>query len=109
MASKLKNKHEEILEEDRTAAEDQAAYSLTQTNILENCQLIHPIVYDSFNLCSLSESNGFKRLSVNILRMMCEYFDLDIANIPRSRKAPYMQLLSNLVQTCRCVSSEKGH
>ena len=100
MASKLKNKHEEILKEDTTAAEDQAAYSSTRTNILENCQLIHPIVYDSFNLCSLNASNGFKRLSVNMLRMMCEYFDLDIANIPRSRKAPYMQLLSNLVQTC---------
>lgn len=109
MASKLKNKYEEILEEDTTAAEDQAAYSSTRTNILENCQLIHPIVYDSFNLCSLNASNGFKRLSVNMLRMMCEYFDLDIANIPRSRKAPYMQLLSNLVQTCSCVSSEKGH
>ena len=109
MASKLKNKHEEILEEDTTAAEDPAAHSSTRTNILENCQLIHPIVYDSFNHCSLNASNGFKRLSVNMLRMMCEYFDLDIANIPRSRKAPYMQLLSNLVQTCSCVSSEKGH
>ena len=107
MAAKLKNKHEEIVEEDTTAAEDQAAYSSTRTNILENCQLMHPIVYDSFNLCSLNASTGFKRLSVNMLRMMCEYFDLDIANIPRSRKAPYMQLLSNLVQTCSCVSS--GH
>ena len=111
MASKLKNKDEEILKEDMTAAEDQAAYmySSTRTNILENCQLIHPIVYDSFNLCSLNGSNGFKRLSVNMLRIMCEYFDLDIANIPRSRKAPYMQLLSNLVETCSCVSSQKGH
>ena len=34
MAAKLKNKHEEIIEEDTTAAEDQAAYSSTRTNIL---------------------------------------------------------------------------
>ena len=86
---------------DTTAAEDQR---FNPNNILENCQLIL-IVYDSFNLCSLNASNGFKRLSVNMLRMMCEYFYLDIANIPRSWKAPYMQLLSNLVQTCSCVSS----
>ena len=103
MAAKLKNKHEEIIEEDTTDAEDQAANSSTRTNILENCQLMHPIVYVSFNLCTLNASNGFKRLSENMLRMMCEYSDLDIANIPRSRKAPYMQL----VQTCSCVSS--GH
>ena len=96
MTSKLKNKHEEILEEGTTAAEDQAAYSSTRTNILENCRLIHPIVYDSFNLCSLNASNVFKRLNVHMLRMMCEYFDLDTANIRRSRKATYMQLLRNL-------------
>jgi len=59
--------------------------------------------------CSLNASNVFKSLSVHMLRMMCEYFDLDIANIPRSRKAICVQLLRNLEQTCTCISSEKGH
>ena len=86
MATKLKNKHEEIIEDDTTAAEDQAAYSSTRTNILENCQLMHPIVYVSFNLCTLNASNGFKRLSENMLRMMCEYFDFsEILQISQDR------------------------
>ena len=105
MAAKLRNRREEVLEEDTTAAEDQATFSSTRTDILEKCQLTHPIVYDSFNLCALYASNGFKKLSVNMLRLVCEYFDLDVCNIPRSRKAPYIELISSLEQTCSCAPS----
>ena len=106
MAAKLRNRQEDVPEEDTTAAEDQAAFASTRADILENCQLTHPIVYDSFNLCALYASNGFKKLSVNMLRLMCEYFDLDVCNIPRSRKAPYIELISILVLTCTCASSQ---
>ena len=106
MAAKPKNRREEILEEDITAAEDEAAYSSTRADILEKCQLSHPIVYDSFNLCALNASNGFKKLSVNMLHLRCEYFDLDVCNVPGSRKAPYIELISSLVQTCSCAPSQ---
>jgi len=52
MAAKLRNRQEEVLEEDTTAAEDQAAYSSTQTDILKKCQSTHTIAYDSFKLCA---------------------------------------------------------
>ena len=97
---------EEVFEEDTTAAEDQATFSSTRTDILEKCQLTHPIVYDSFNLCTLYASDGFKKLSVSMLCLICEYFDLDVCNIPRSRKAPYIELISSLVQTCSCAPSQ---
>jgi len=42
MAAKLTNRWEEVLE-DATAAEDQAAFSSTRADILEKCQLTHPI------------------------------------------------------------------
>lgn len=106
MAAKIRNRQEEVLEEDTTAAEDQAAFSSTRADILENCQLTHPIVYDSFNLRALYACNGFKKLSVNMLRLTCEYFDLDVCNIPRSRKAPYIELISSLVLTCTCAPSQ---
>ena len=106
MAAKLRNRQEEVLEEDATAVEDQAAFSSTRAEILEKCPLTHPIVYDSFHLCALYASNGFKKLSVNMLRLMCEYFDLDVCNIPRSRKAPYIELISSLVLTCSCAPSQ---
>ena len=106
MAAKLRNTQEEVFEEDTTAAEDQATFSSTRTDILEKGQLTHPIVYDSFNLCTLYASDGFKKLSVSMLCLICEYFDLDVCNIPRSRKAPYIELISSLVQTCSCAPSQ---
>lgn len=106
MSAKLRNRQEEIHEEDTTAAEDQAAFSRTRADVLEKCQLIHPVVYDSFNLCALYTSNGFKKLSVNLLRSICEYFDLDVSNIPKSRKAPYIELINSLVVTCSCVPTQ---
>jgi len=60
MAAKLRNRQEQVHEEDTTAAEDQAAYSSTQADTLKKSQLTHTIAY-SFNLCALNTSNGFKR------------------------------------------------
>ena len=60
-AAKLKNRQEETAEEDVAAVEDQAAYSLTRTTVLENCQLVHPIVYESFNLCTMHAPKEFKK------------------------------------------------
>jgi len=50
MASKLRNRQEKVLQEDPTAAENQAA------DIFDKCLLTHPIAYDSFNLCALNAS-----------------------------------------------------
>ena len=58
MATKLRNRQEEVLEEDITAAEDQAAYSSTRAHIHEKCQFTHTIAYDSINLSALNASNG---------------------------------------------------
>ena len=96
-AAKLKNKQEEITEEDIAAAEEQAAYSLTRATVLDKCELVHPIVYQSFNLCN-------KKLTIAMLRSMCEYFDLDVSDISATRKGPYIDLLTSLVQECSCAS-----
>ena len=102
-AAKLKNKQEETAEKDVAAVEDQAAYSLTRATVLENCQLVHPIVYESFNFCTMDAPKEFKKLTIAMLRTMCEYFDLDVADIPTTRKGPYIDLLTSLVEGCSCA------
>ena len=101
-ASKLKNSKDET-PEDTDAAEDQAAYSLTRDTIIKDCQLVHPIVFDSFNICNLYASNSFKKLGLPLLRTICDHFDLDVSSVSTRRKAPYIELISNLVKTCSCV------
>ena len=106
-AAKLKNTHEETPEEDITAAEDEAAYSLTRQTILDQCLLSHPVTFESFNLCNVNASNGFKKLSIAMLRKMCEYLDLDVTHISTARKAPYIELLRSLVHECSCALQKK--
>ena len=109
MAAKLKNRHDEgIAEEDITAAEEEDAYSLTRATVIDQCRLTHPVVFESFNLCILYASSGFKKLSIAVLRTMCEHFDFEVGSISRSPKAPYIALLSSLVEECSCTLPKKG-
>ena len=103
-AAKLKNKQEEITEEDIAAAEEQAAYSLIRATVLDKCELVHPIVYQSFNLCNMDAPKDYKKLTIAMLRSMCEYFDLDVSDISATRKGPYIDLLTSLVQECSFAS-----
>lgn len=73
-------------DEDDLAAEDEDAIKF----IINECQLEHPIVFDSFDLCKLSKTNNLTKLSVSLLRTMYEFFHLDCSHITVHRKAPYI-------------------
>ena len=85
------------------AIEEQEVYSSTHAHVIEECQLIHPITYDTFNLCDMYATSKLTRLSISMLRLICSHFDMDIDNLPLSRKAPYIELTGNLVKTCSCT------
>ena len=90
--------------EDRVAAEDQEAYSNTRCTVIKECQLIHPIVYDSYNLCNLVSKKSLKKFSVSLLRVICEHFHIDVSAITAHLKAPYIALINDMVQSCSCSS-----
>ena len=78
------------LETDRSrSSKTQQRTKNKAADILDKCQLTHPIAYDTFNLCALNAS-----ISINMFRLICEYFDLDVCNIPRSRKVLSIELFS---------------
>ncbi|CAB4007677.1 RNA-directed DNA polymerase from transposon X-element [Paramuricea clavata] len=90
--------------EDRVAAEDQEAYSNTRCTIVKECQLIHPIVYDSYNLCNLVAKKSLKKFSASLLRVICEHFHIDVSVITAHLQAPYIALINDIVQSCSCSS-----
>lgn len=110
-ASKLRNKtddnDEERANEDVEAAEEQEAYFQTRNEVLENVQLNHPIMYDTYNLCSMVKKDSLKRLTVALLLDICEHFGLDTTGASKKRKAPFIHLIRvELVQTCSCSFSK---
>ena len=89
-------------ESDAQAAAEQDEYSAVRTHIIEKYHLVHPIMYDTYNLCHMHETGKLNKLSVSMLRLICSYFDLNIDGLPGKRKAPYVNLIVDLVKSCSC-------
>ena len=104
MAAKFKQGSHDVADEwDDQAAAEQDAYSSARAHIVEECRLIHPITYDTYNLCELYARNKLTKLSVTILRIICSHFEMEIDNLPLRRKKPYVQLIEELVRSCSCT------
>ena len=104
MAAKFRQGSHEVADEwDGQAVAEQDAYSSARAHILEECRLIHPITYDTYNLCELYARNKLTKLSVPILRIICSHFEMEIGNLPLRLKKPYVQLIEELVRSCSCA------
>ena len=62
----------------------------------------HPICYDRFNLCELSQQNKLKKFNIDMLVRICEHFELDIATVSRNRKEGFVIQIKELIGSCSC-------
>ncbi|KAL9969279.1 hypothetical protein ACROYT_G021476 [Oculina patagonica] len=91
---------------DLLAAQEEEAFTSARASILDQCQLVHPIVYDTLNMiCSLYTSNKLTKLSVAQLRSICDFYNMDIEAQSSKRKAPYISFISDIVGSCSCTRS----
>jgi len=61
----------------------------------------HPICYERFNLCELSQQNKLKKFNKDMLVRICEHFELDIDTVSRNRKEGFNQI-KELIGSCGC-------
>lgn len=101
-ASKARNQMAEVPEEDARAAIEEENYQRAKESVLSSLGLQHPIIYDQYNVCQLVKDGKLNKLKVGMLSMMCEDLDLDVPAKPVKRKAPYLQLLEDVVASCSC-------
>ena len=73
-----------------------------RTLVLEEVALRHPIIFDIFNLCDMHDSGKLHQLSVAMLPSICEHFDIEEGNIKGRRKASYLSLLGEFLESCDC-------
>lgn len=100
-ASKLKRTGVDEIKE--KAIGEEVAFSSLRSVVLKECELTHPIIYDNLNICDLYAKSKLKNLTVAVLRSICTYFHIEIETLPQKRKAPYLSLMSELVQSCSCT------
>ena len=69
--------HDSIDDNDSQAAQEQEAYLSARLAVLRQWELLHPIVYDTPNICSLYSTNKLTKLSVAQLMPTCSYYNMD--------------------------------
>lgn len=90
--------------EDLVSAKVQEEYSNVRSTVLSQCQLQHPVAYDAYNLCNMSTKNTLKKLSVSLLKQICEHFHIDTSGVSKARlKAPYINLIQDMIKSCTCM------
>ena len=88
------------------AAEEELMRENVHTEVLNEVALRHPIVFDVFNLCDMPAGSGkLRQLSLAMLLSICEHFDIYVGNIKERRKAPYLSLLGEFLESCNCHHS----
>ena len=80
--------------------ENRKLFPSARLAVLHQCELLHPIVFDTLIICSLYSSIKLTKLSVAQLRLICSYFNMDIEEQQSRRKAPYITFIS---ETCRVL------
>ena len=84
-------------ETDALSEEDHLAYTSARDDIIKEIELNHPIIYDTYDICKMHAEKKLEKLSVALLRLICAYFNMEVEDLPRRRKAPYLSFLNELV------------
>ncbi|KAL9967963.1 hypothetical protein ACROYT_G026281 [Oculina patagonica] len=72
-------------EEVDNAERESALQELTNT-VMQEVSLEHPIVYDCYNLCELVRSSKLSSFAIQMLKEICNHFEIDTRHIKVKRK-----------------------
>ena len=90
------------LESDTQAEQYETELQELHEGIIAEVAEKHPICYERFNLCELSQQNKLKKFNIGMLVRICEHFELDIATVSRNRKEGFINQIKELIGSCSC-------
>ena len=105
-AAKIKQA-ESVAEIDVPAIDEEMAYSSARDKIIQECQLSHSILYDTYNLCQLYATNKLTRFRFLSFKIYAHISQID--SLPAKRKAPYIGFINKLIKSCACFPARSDH
>ena len=90
------------LESDTLAEQYETELQELREGIIAEVAEKHPISYERFNLCELSQQNKLKKFNIGMLVRICEHLQLDIATVSRNRKEGLINQIKDLIASCSC-------
>ncbi|KAL9954429.1 hypothetical protein ACROYT_G041966 [Oculina patagonica] len=107
LAAKRRQQQVEVTLEDALAAEEQENFSQARENVMSALHIRHPIIVDQYEICSLVTNRAeFQKTKLGMLQHLCQSLELDVPVPAVRRKAPYMALLEELVDSCPCRATK---
>ena len=88
-------------------AQDQQAFDDARQLVLDEVELLHLIVFDTYNLCDMYKEKKLCKLTVRMLKTVSSHFDLTPETAASRRKAPYLSAIEQLIRACPCCADEK--
>ena len=95
--SKVEGEEEEL----EARVEEEGIENLVK-NIINEIGVIHPIMFDTYDLCDLVTSSKLSKFSISMLQEICTFYDLDTSFIKVKGKKPYIEVLKNFIGNCIC-------
>ena len=100
-AAKLRQQCD-VTSEDAAAAEEESNFCLARDAAFANLQLQHPIEFNQYNICQMFTDNSLGKIKLGLLQEMCEGLELNVPEKRLRRRAPYVDLLKEVVHKCSC-------
>ena len=105
LSSKRKLEDDEMTEsdfEENQNVENEKAFDELRSEVLQEVALTHPICYDRYNICELIANSKLSIFAIQMLKDICEHFDIPTTDIKVKRKAPYIDKLIAFGKNCTC-------
>ena len=77
------------------AAQDQQAFDDARQLVLDEVELLHPIVFDTYNLCDMYKEKKLCKLTVRMLKTVSSHFDPTPKTAASRRKASYLSAIEH--------------
>ena len=82
------------------SAQVESNYRGLVADVMREVSFQHPIVYYTYNVCSLVEEGKLHKLTLGLLKDMCAYLEVETSDLMQRRKKPYIKRITDLDKDC---------
>lgn len=90
---------DDLIEEYACDVDEECLIAIRES-VTAEISLIHPILYDVYDLCKLAKEEELLTFKVKMLREICQHFELPVKT--RYKKADLVAKMMEMISNCSC-------
>lgn len=89
-------------EEDVQCLQENSDRQVLVDEVNREINVLHPICYDTYDLCERYHSNTLQKFNVVMLKAICSHFEIPVKS--KEKKQILIDKLTDMIRECECVS-----